>query len=106
LREVIIAKERDLVAQAEGDRAEARQLAATFNESTGLSWLWALLFGPLYFWVHGFVARGFVLLGISIITLGFGLLLAPFIVYPAWRKKAEQKANDLVAISRARDGRP
>lgn len=98
-------KQDDLVAQAEGDMAEARQLAATFNESTGLSWLWALLFGPIYFWVHGFVGRGFALLGISILTLGLGLLLAPFIVYPAWRKRAEKKANDMVAISKARAGR-
>lgn len=50
-----MSKQDDLVAQAEGDMAEARQLAATFNESTGLSWLWAFLFGPIYFWVHGFV---------------------------------------------------
>lgn len=96
----------DLVRETAADQAEIRQLASTFNESTGLSWLWALLFGALYFWVHGFVARGFVLLGITIVTLGFGALLAPFIVYPAWRKRAESRARDMVTISRARDGRP
>lgn len=92
-----------LVAKAEAEAAESRQLAATFNESTGLSWLWALLFGPLYFWVHGFVARGFVLLGISLVTLGIGALLAPFIVYPAWRKRAETKARDIVTIARVKN---
>ena len=96
----------DLVRIAEGDKAEMRQLAATFNDSTGLSWLWALLFGPIYFRVHGFVARGFILLGITVVTFGFGGLIAPFIAYPAWRKRAEAKARDMVAISRARDGRP
>jgi len=94
-----------LVSLAEGDKAEMRQLAATFNESTGLSWLWAFLFGALYFWVHGFVARGFVLLIITVCTFGFGALIAPFIVYPAWRKRAEAKARDMVAISRARESR-
>lgn len=105
-RPPVVAPKRNLVKEAEADQAETRQLAATFNESTGLSWLWAFLFGPIYFWVHGFVARGFVLLVICMVTLGFGILLAPFIVYPAWRKRAEAKARDLVAISRARDGRP
>lgn len=100
-----MAPQDNLIAQAEGDKAEARQLSDTFNESTGLSWLWAFLFGPIYFWVHGFVGRGFILLAITIVTLGFGALLAPFIVYPAWRKRAERKANDMVAISKARAGR-
>jgi len=100
-----MAKNVDLVTQAQADKAEARQLTDTFNESTSLSWLWAFLFGPIYFWVNGFVARGFVLLGITVVTLGIGALVAPFIVYPAWRKRAALKAADMVAISKARAGR-
>ncbi|MFC6585912.1 hypothetical protein [Sulfitobacter pacificus] len=95
----------DLVSSAMANQAEKRQLTATFDESTGLSWLWAFLFGPMYFWVHGFVARGFVLLLICICTLGFGILIAPFIVYPAWRKRAERKADDMVTIANARGSR-
>lgn len=43
--------------EAEASRAEARALAESFDDSTGLSWFWALLFGPLYYIVHGFYAR-------------------------------------------------
>jgi hypothetical protein len=98
------AQRRNLVADAKADIAEAAELATTFDESTGFTWLWSILFGPLYFWVHGFVGRGFILLGISIVTLGLGVLVAPFLAYPAWKKKARIKAENLTAISRARRG--
>ncbi len=94
-----------LVEKARSDLAEERLLTNTFNESTGLTWLWSILFGPLYFWVHGFVGRGFVLLAICLFTFGIGVLLAPFLAYPGWKKRARLKAADLVAISNARSSR-
>lgn len=97
-------KAKNLVLEAQADKAETDELTKTFDESTGFTWLWSILFGPLYFWVHGFVARGFVLLGICIVTLGFGVLIAPFMAYPAWKNKARAKAENLTSISRAKRG--
>ena len=92
----------NLVAEAQADRAEADLLKDTFKESTGLTWLWALLFGPLYFWVHGFWGFGFIVLIISIPTLGLGLIAAPFLAYYAWSKKAEKKAENMVTVAKLR----
>jgi|TARA_R100000935_G_scaffold55959_1_gene86619 hypothetical protein len=97
-------RDRSLVAEARADKAEAELLTDTFNESTGLTWLWSILFGPIYFWVHGFVGRGFVLLAICIVTLGFGVFFAPFLAYPGWKKRARRKAENMTLISRARRG--
>lgn len=97
-------RERNLVAEAQADKAEVEILTDTFNESTGFTWLWSLLFGPLYFWVHGFVGRGFILLAICIVTIGFGVLLAPFLAYPAWKNRARRKAENMASISRAKRG--
>ncbi|MBM2320366.1 MULTISPECIES: hypothetical protein [Marivita] len=57
-----------LIAEAKADKAQAELLKESFKESTGLTWLWSLLFGPIYFWVHGFIALGFVQLIVSIVT--------------------------------------
>ncbi|WP_324754905.1 hypothetical protein [Roseovarius sp. Pro17] len=94
----------NLIAQAQADKAETALLTDTFNESTGLTWLWSLMFGPMYFWVHGFVGRGFLLFFLCLFTFGIGLLAAPFIAYPAWKKRARLKAENMTAISRARQG--
>lgn len=80
-------KERVLVNQA-----KIEELAESFDESTGLSWLWAFLFGPIYFAVHGFYSRAvlvFVLWWIFFI----GFVVAPFLAYPAWRARAKEKAE-------------
>lgn len=93
-----------VVDRARSEEAEKRMLIRTYNGSTGLTWLWSILFGPLYFWVHGFVGRGFLLLGLCIVTMGFGIIAAPFLAYAGWKKQARLKAEDLVAISNARTG--
>jgi len=84
-------------------KAEAVALATSFNESTGLSWLWAFLFGPLYFAVHGFWSRALVVLLLNFLIIGF--ILAPFLAYPAWRKRAEEKAEQLLLIDSVRQRR-
>ena len=81
-------------------KAEAAALADTFNEATGLSWLWAFLFGPLYFAVHGFWSRALVVLILNFFFIGF--VVAPFLAYPAWRKRAEEKAQQLLLIDSIR----
>ena len=43
--------------------AKIETLAAQMNESTALSWFWALLFSALYFAFHGFWGRA--VLGLS-----------------------------------------
>lgn len=93
----------DLVAEVNADKAEIELIAETYNESTGLSWLWAFLFGPLYFWVNGFVARGFVVLLLNFIIIGF--IVSPFLAYPAWRKKAYLKAEKLHMVNKASQNR-
>ncbi|MCX7565472.1 hypothetical protein OS189_03820 [Sulfitobacter sp. F26169L] len=97
-------RRRNLVTEAQADKAEVELLTDTFNESTGLTWLWSMMFGPMYFWVHGFIGRGFLLLAICVVTLGFGILLAPFLAYPGWKKRAQRKASNMTTISKARRG--
>jgi hypothetical protein len=79
-------RDRSLVAEARADKAEAELLTDTFNESTGLTWLWSILFA------------------ICIVTLGFGVFFAPFLAYPGWKKRARRKAENMTLISRARRG--
>jgi membrane protein insertase Oxa1/YidC/SpoIIIJ len=93
----------DLVEEVVADKAELELIAETYNESTGLSWLWAFIFGPIYFWVNGFVARGFVIFALNFVIIGF--FLAPFIVYPAWRKRSMEKARKLQVVSKAAQNR-
>ena len=91
-----------LVAEANADKAQAELLKDSFKESTGLTWLWSFLFGPIYFWVHGFIALGFVQLIISIATYGVGILAAPFLAYYAWNNRAKKKAENAIAVSKLR----
>lgn len=93
---------KDLVAEAAADKVEIQALKATYNEATGFSWFWALLFGPIYFWVHGFLAMGFVILLIAFFTYGVGLLSSPFFAYYCWSKRATEKAENAVALSKLR----
>jgi len=94
--------QRSLVEEVEADKAEAELLKESFKESTGLTWLWSLLFGPIYFWVHGFVLMGFVALVIAVATFGVGILAAPFLAYYAWGDRAKKKAENAVAVSKLR----
>ena len=93
----------NIVAETQADRAELELLAETYNESTGLSWLWAFLFGPLYFWVNGFVGYGFLIFFLNFIIIGF--VVAPFLAYPAWRKRSMDKAKKLHAVNKAAQNR-
>ena len=62
-----------------------------FDESTGASWFWALLFGPLYFAYHGFWGKAFVLFILNLFLIGF--IVAPFMARPAWRERAKERAQ-------------
>lgn len=69
------------------------------NQSTKLSWLWALLFGPVYFAVHGFWGRAVLIFILNFFIIGY--FIAPFIVYPSWRERARRDALDYVTVARA-----
>lgn len=86
--------------EAAASRAEARALADSLNESTALSWFWALLFGPLYDLVHGFFARALVVLVLYL--MGIGVVLSPFLAYPAWRKRAQARAEEMLRVDQGR----
>lgn len=89
----------NIVDDVKADKAEIELLAEAHDESTGLSWLWAFLFGPIYYWVNGFVGIGFLILILNFLVIGF--IVSPIIVYPVWRSRARKKAEQLHAISRA-----
>lgn len=86
--------------EARASRVEAAALADSFDESTGLSWFWALVFGPLYYLVHGFYARALVVLLLDLMVIGF--VLSPFLAYPAWRKRALGRAEAMLRVERDR----
>ena len=78
------------------------QAAENFNESTGLSWLWAFLLGPIYFganfgvwWFLGTLAAG-------IATFGLAVFAWPFLAYPAHRQLARKKAEKFVELEMLR----
>lgn len=48
------------------------------EEVSGLSWLWVLLFGTLYFAVKGIWKHVFISLILAILTLGLAWLIYPF----------------------------
>ena len=90
-----------LRAQAELNRTEAALLSDSFDDSTRLSWLWALLFGPIYFAVHGFWGRAVTVFFLNWIIIGF--IVAPFLAYPAWRKRAQQQAEKMLTLDSLRN---
>ncbi|MDE0209529.1 MAG: DUF2628 domain-containing protein [Boseongicola sp.] len=61
------------------------------DDSTGLSWLWALVFGPIYFAVYRFWWQALLVLLLDFILIGF--IVAPFMAYPAWRSRAKKSAG-------------
>ena len=73
-----------------------------FDESTALSWFWALLFGPLYYIAHGFWKQAVLIFFLNLILIG--ILVSPFLAYPAWRERAKEKA-DKERMIRAMEGR-
>ncbi|WP_323771065.1 DUF2628 domain-containing protein [Antarctobacter sp.] len=88
--------------EAIANKAEAEILAETFDDSTGASWLWAFLFGPLYFAVHGFWGRAAIVLVLSFFIIG--IFVAPFLAYPAWRERAKKKAENMLMLDSVRRG--
>lgn len=86
--------------EAKADKAMVSELSRSFDESTGASWFWAFLFGPIYFAAHGFWGRAVIVLLLNIVVIGF--FVAPFLAYPAWRKRAEQRAQNMVDVDKFR----
>lgn len=70
-----------------------------YDESTRASWFWALLFGPIYYAVHGFWGRAAIVLVLNFFVVGF--FIAPFLAYPAWKDRARTRAVQDAAISAA-----
>lgn len=88
--------------EAPANKAEADVLADTFDDSTGVSWLWAFLFGPIYFAVHGFWGRALIVFLLNFLIIGF--LVSPFLAYPAWRDRAQKKADKMLMVDSVRRG--
>jgi hypothetical protein len=89
-----------LAMEAQVDKAEVAELSRSFNDSTSLSWLWAFLFGPIYFAVHGFWGRAVLVFVLNLVFIG--PLVAPFLAYPAWRQRAEERAANMLLIDKFR----
>jgi hypothetical protein len=73
-----------------------------FNQSTGLSWFWALLFGPLYYIAHGFWKQAALVFLLNLVLIGF--IVSPFLAYPAWEERAKADAEK-ERMLRALEGR-
>ena len=73
-----------------------------FNQSTGLTWLWSLLFGWIWFMWWGWYGKAVLVLVLQLTLIGY--VLIPFIAYDAWRKQAEADAK-AERMMRALEGR-
>lgn len=80
----------------EEHKAKVELMAERLNESTKASWLWAFLFGPIYFAAHGFWGKFFLVLLLNLCFF-IGVIVAPFLAYPAWRSRAREKAEKMIA---------
>jgi hypothetical protein len=97
-----LARVERLKAESAATKLEAEILAENFDDSTGLSWLWAFLFGPIYFAVHGFWGRALLILVLNFVVIGF--FVAPFLAYPAWRRRAKNRAERMLTLDKIRRG--
>ena len=88
------------MSEMEIDEIKLAALKRQYTETTDLTWLWSLLFGPVYFWVHGFWVIGFLLLMVVIGTSWIGVLAAPFLAQYCWNKRATEKAEMTLAVSK------
>ena len=75
-------------------QAKVDALAEKLNESTGLSWLWAFLFGPIFFIVNGMYRHAAIIFLLNLVLIG--IIVAPFMAYPAHRAKARARAEAMV----------
>jgi hypothetical protein len=73
-----------------------------FNQSTGLTWLWSLLFGWIWFMWWGWYGKAVLVLVLQLTLIGY--VLIPFIAYGAWREQAEADAK-AERMVRALEGR-
>ena len=105
----------DLVAEAKADQSKIKELTKFHKESTGLTWLWSILLGCIYFWYHSFIARGFVVFFLFnflflmsllplmfIVTIPAWCIAVPLIAYSSWNRRAEEKAAAAMADSKLR----
>lgn len=60
-----------------------------FFEGSGWSFVWAFLFGPIYFLVHGFIRQAI----ICFLLFPIYGIVALFLVRNAWWERAEQRAD-------------
>ena len=90
----------DLAEIARRQEAEVALWAAEMTESTRLTWLWALLFGPLYFAAHGFREQAVAVLVLDLLLVG--LVATPFLAYRAWRRRGRERAEFLHGMLSAR----
>lgn len=85
------------------ERADIDELAEGLDESTRWSWLWAFLFGAIYYARWGFWGRAIIVFALNIVIIGF--IISPFLVYPAWRSRAKEKARKVLLVDRIRRSR-
>ena len=66
-----------------------RNPSNNYVESSGsaFTWLWCLLFGPLYFLVKGNIFHAILSFVLALFTLGISHLLYPFFVYGINRRR-------------------
>lgn len=89
------------------DKQKVKALGRDLNESTRLSWLWALLFGPIYYAANGLWSQAvaITLAGFAAMVFFPPLILFVWIggalaVYSSWRERAEKEARKML-ISRS-----
>lgn len=92
----------DLAEMARLQEAQIAAWADEMDESTRLTWLWALLFGPLYFLAHGFRGQAALVLVLDLALVG--LVAAPFLAHLAWRRRGQERAAWLSLMLRSRAG--
>lgn len=92
----------DLAEMARLQEAQIATWAEQMDESTRLTWLWALLFGPLYFLAHGFRGQAALVLLLDLALVG--LVAAPFLAHLAWRRRGRERAEWLSLMLRSRAG--
>ena len=73
------------------NEAKINALADHYREDTGATPLWAFLFGPLYFAVHGFWGRAVIIFVLCLFVVGF--FISPFIARKGWIDRAKEKAR-------------
>lgn len=76
-------------------KSNINTMTEDLNESTGASWLWAFLFGPIWFLFIGSWRYAAISLVLSLFVVG--IIINPFLAYPAHRAVARDKAEKAYA---------